>query len=291
MILVTIFEIRLTQPSQVRSKVMKSIITFFALIFCFVILAPNAAHAAELPTDLPSGLQDASGVTAVVNFDRLSLRRGPNFNASTLGALPLGATLTVLGKSETGYWIKVNSPLGVGWVARPYIRMTASLSMLPIVYVDKPFADVIAEPAGNLRVGPSTEYPVVQELPTGTEVDVVGKQQQPRWYKVVHPDGSVGWVWKDVVVTVGQDQQIPVTTALPMARITGYRVNVRTAPSLQGGVIGLVGLDQLFTIVGVDAAQQWYQIQGKFGTGWINARYVAVIGSLAPVTQTTDALQ
>ncbi len=273
---------------------MKYIILCLAMFFFFAIL-PTSAHAAQAPLPQAPGLATPAIETpavaqATVNFNNLKLRRGPSFNASSLGALPLGTLLNIIGKSPNGYWIKVSSPLGVGWVARPFIRMTASLNMLPLAYVDSPFVHVTAAPSANGRRGPSTEYPVDKQLPSGTEGDVAGKQGRPEWYKVTLPDGTAVWVRKDTVELLGQVELIPIAVAAPLASISTYRLNVRTAPSLQGSIIGQAGLGQLFTITGVTRDGQWYQIQGKFGSGWVSAPLVRVIGSLASVTQPTQSL-
>jgi N-acetylmuramoyl-L-alanine amidase len=270
---------------------MKYIISCLAIFFFFVVMSPTSAHAAEAPAPQVPSLQDNGIATATVNFDKLRLRRGPSFNSSSLGALPLGTIVDVFGKSPNGYWIKVSSPVGVGWLARPYITMTASLNALPIVYVDDPFVHVTAAPSANGRRGPSTEYPVDKQLPPGTEGTVDGKNGQPAWYKVTLPDGTTVWVRKDTVELLGQAAQIPTTLAAPLAYINTYRLNVRTAPSLDAGIIGQVGLGQLFIIVGITPEGRWYQIQGKFGTGWVKASFVRVIGSLASVTPSKSRLE
>jgi uncharacterized protein YgiM (DUF1202 family) len=270
---------------------MKYVIPCLAVFFFFAILPSTSAHAAEAPVSQAPSVAENVGVTATVNFDSLRLRRGPSFNASTLGALPLGTVVEVLGKSPDGYWIKVSSPIGVGWVARPYISMTASLNMLPLAYVDDPFVHVTAAPSANGRRGPSTEYPVDKQLPTGTEGTVEGKNGQPTWYKVTLPDGTTVWVRKDTVEFLGQIDQIPTTLAAPLAYINTYRLNVRTGPSLDNSIIGQVGLGQLFTIIGMTQNGQWYHIQGKFGTGWVSASFVRVIGSLDSVTTAQPLLE
>ncbi len=267
---------------------MKTILACFAMIFFFTVLPTSSARAAEAPTAQAPSLEANGIATATVNFDKLRLRRGPSFNSSSLGALPLGAVVDVFGKSPNGYWIKVSSPLGVGWLARPYIRMTASLNMLPIVQVDSPFVHVTAAPSANGRQGPSTEFPVAKQLPPGTEGNVTGKAGRPNWYKVTLPDGTTVWVRQDTVELLGQADQIPTTTAAPLAYINTYRLNVRTAPSLGASIIGQVGLGQIFTIVSMTREGRWYQIQGKFGMGWVSASFVRVIGSLAPVTPATQ---
>lgn len=46
----------------------------------------------------------------------------------------------------------------------------------------------------TVRLGPGTNYPVVNTLPSGIILDIIGKSQDGRWYQVLLPDGSGGWV-------------------------------------------------------------------------------------------------
>jgi serine/threonine-protein kinase len=46
----------------------------------------------------------------------------------------------------------------------------------------------------TVRLGPGTNYPVVANLPTGITLDIIGVSQDGRWYQVLLPDGSDGWV-------------------------------------------------------------------------------------------------
>lgn len=46
----------------------------------------------------------------------------------------------------------------------------------------------------TVRLGPGTNYPVVETLPNGITLDIIGRSEDGRWYQVLLPDGSDGWV-------------------------------------------------------------------------------------------------
>jgi serine/threonine-protein kinase len=48
--------------------------------------------------------------------------------------------------------------------------------------------------AGQVRLGPGPQYPVLQEIVVGDEFEILGISQDRRWLKVLLPDGTDGWV-------------------------------------------------------------------------------------------------
>ena len=113
---------------------------------------------------------------------------------------------------------------------------------------------------GNLRSGPGTEYDVVTQLPTGTELDYMGRSNDSEWFKVsVTSTGEIGWVSQIIVEldfeidTLDEVVEIP---PLPTAALTqSPEPTVTTAPvvsgstqfSLGGQVIhgGLLAIDKM----------------------------------------------
>ncbi|MBB6242188.1 SH3 domain-containing protein [Rhodanobacter sp. MP1X3] len=61
----------------------------------------------------------------------------------------------------------------------------------------------------NLRAGPDPSYPLVDQLPTGTEVDVQGCTNGWEWCDVINEgDGSRGWIPGGYIQYEYQDQQV-----------------------------------------------------------------------------------
>ena len=57
-----------------------------------------------------------SGPVAIVNAGALNVRTGPSLLFRSLGSLPGGTKLPIIGRSRDGVWLQVQSSLGVGWV-------------------------------------------------------------------------------------------------------------------------------------------------------------------------------
>jgi len=61
----------------------------------------------------------------------------------------------------------------------------------------------------NLRAGPDPSYPLVDQLPSGTEVDVQGCTDGWEWCDVINEgDGSRGWIAGNYIQYQYQDQEV-----------------------------------------------------------------------------------
>ena len=61
----------------------------------------------------------------------------------------------------------------------------------------------------NLRAGPDQSYPLVDQLPTGTEVDVQGCTDGWEWCDVINDsDGNRGWIAGNYIQYQYEDQQV-----------------------------------------------------------------------------------
>jgi uncharacterized protein YraI len=70
-------------------------------------LAETNATSLSLPTREPR---------AVVNAGSVNIRTGPSFLFSSMGTVPGGVSMRIIGRSRDGIWLQVESPVGVGWV-------------------------------------------------------------------------------------------------------------------------------------------------------------------------------
>lgn len=62
-----------------------------------------------------------AGASVKMGIGTLRLRQGPNLIAAILAELPSGTPLEVLGRSEDGGWLNVNTSYGTGWVSAAYV--------------------------------------------------------------------------------------------------------------------------------------------------------------------------
>ena len=116
------------------------------------------------------------------------------------GDLAPGASTTVTGQIKltedfkpTNFWAAiVEEPARV---AQTGVGMTLVTSMPENVAV-------VAVDAANARSGPSIASSVIDQIPYGTEIEIVG--QNADWFKVKLPDQRLAWVAAGWIVTPGR---------------------------------------------------------------------------------------
>jgi N-acetylmuramoyl-L-alanine amidase len=262
----------------------RKLLIVLTALFVIAFSLPHQASAAPAPQD---GVPHAQlGVRATIKIATLNVRRAPRASATIIGTLKLNQVVPATGRDRLGSWVEVQSPFGKGWINSRYILLTEDLLSLPITYV-RPFVIVIANPFAHVRSGPFTSYPIISRVPYNADLDIVGLHSKGTMVQVQLPTGKVGWISTDIVKIGGDLTDIPFTdrTVLPLGQITSYRVRVRAAPRPTGAVITTVRLGQQYTILGVSSNGLYYLISGTFGTGWVFADYVRVLGysSIIPV--------
>jgi uncharacterized protein YraI len=62
----------------------------------------------------------------------LNVRPAPNSNNTPIDAVVQGTLLPIIGRSSNGYWLKVDSPFGVGWVSARYVEITGDITKAPV---------------------------------------------------------------------------------------------------------------------------------------------------------------
>ncbi len=73
----------------------------------------------------------------------------------------------------------------------------------------------VAMAAINVRSGPGTAYPIVEDLQTGEEAEIVGKNPQADWWQVSDAAGQLGWVFGQLVATTGDVGGVAVAANIP----------------------------------------------------------------------------
>jgi uncharacterized protein YgiM (DUF1202 family) len=221
-------------------------------------------------------IQPGQGV-AHVNQGRLRVRQGPSTQTATLGFLLTGENVGVVARTADSAWLQVNTRFGTGWIARQFTSLNIDVNALLVIQDSPPFATVKFRQGVRIRMGPSTQYPVVRRFRQGIGLQVIGSNGTD-WLQVLLPDGGAGWLRIDTVTLFGTIQQVPVLTVPAVAQIVSYRVRIRHDPTIASAVLSVGKLGQVYTVIGRDSNRTWWQIQGDFGTGWISATYVRVAG-------------
>ncbi len=129
----------------------------------------------------------------------------------------------------------------------------------------------------NVRGGPDTRYPIVEQLNANERVQIDGRDQDSKWLHVVLPDGKSGWLPIFVLIIDGDMDNLPVVTAqstqeaLPNVMVISYgRVNVRSGPGIQYDIVGQLDVsDQAEAVARSSGDTDWLLIRFNGQEGWV----------------------
>jgi len=74
---------------------------------------------------------------------------------------------------------------------------------------------VVASTSMNVRSGPGTAYPIVNDMGAGELADIVAKNAQSDWWQVKLSGDQLGWVFAQLVETRGDLNSIAVASDIP----------------------------------------------------------------------------
>lgn len=165
----------------------------------------------------------------------------------------------------------------------------------------------------NVRSGPGPQFSIITKLPGGSQVPVLGFNEDASWYLVTTPNGN-GWIYAAFTLPRGDFRYVPyitlqalaesdvntagslaipgVSTAVtaPVPRLDPGRVvvntgnlNVRTGPGPQFSILGSVPGGSVLPAHGVTTDQAWFLVSSPFGDGWVDAGFVVFRGAIASV--------
>lgn len=114
---------------------------------------PPAAPQAAAPAEAASGPAPTTNATGSANgtvtAGLLNLRAAPSSNAQIIAQLPNAMGITAIARSASNVWLRVQTPLGEGWVAEAYVRLDVGIGVLPVSE-----GAVVVNPAGAAPVQP-----------------------------------------------------------------------------------------------------------------------------------------
>ncbi len=84
----------------------------------------------------------------------------------------------------------------------------------------------------NVRAGPSTSYPIVAKLKSGSRYPIVGKGQDSKWW-LIQFDNKTGWIPADFADVQGGTNLVSVVSVVPTPSATA----VPTSPSKRGTIV------------------------------------------------------
>lgn len=139
------------------------------------------------------------------------------------GDLAPGSTVTVTGYVKLTYDLKPTN-FWVGLVQEPSTVLQDNEGTTLVTVLPENVA-VVSVDAANVRSGPDLASSVIDQLPYGTEVPIMGQEKD--WFKVQLPDGSSGFVAAGWIIAPTANAPpapvpaVPMPAALAAASLSG----------------------------------------------------------------------
>ncbi len=269
------------------------------------------------PTPTPTATSTPSDAVRYV-LETVHLRSGPAESYESLGTLPVGTELELLGPIE-GQFAKVYSPLGAGWVytqvigpekPNPTATVTPTATTTPDVTPTATATDTPGQTGTrytqvdtHLRETASADAPSVVFMAAGVPVELQGEEQNG--FARVSTVFGDGWVaLSDIgesapgttptatatpvtpTATTPVETPTPTATSTPgqtVSRWTTENVNLRAEADPGSTALGVIpaGTEVQFT---GQTANDFSQVQTDLGTGWIASSFLT---ESEPVTTPT----
>lgn len=254
----------------------KSLKYLITLILLCSLLAPytyetKSAYASNEQSDL------------VVSADILYLRDGPGLSYPVLATLKDGEGLTFIERQDDWYHVKVKNMEGwvASWLTSAQKPIESSTERLTEIHSVISQVDHL-----NLRAEPSVSSPVLSQLNTGDEAEVL--ESEGDWVKISFND-SLGWVSTDYVTTKKNDvneKSNPSgeeTTDKHTEEITNVKidpklftvavdvVNIRKKADLSSKKLGTAKKGEQYDVL--ERNNNWVKIQYGKKEGWVYSFY------------------
>ncbi|MFZ4663753.1 MAG: SH3 domain-containing protein [Caldilineaceae bacterium] len=238
---------------------------------------PTPTPVPPTPTSVPPTATAApllgaqSQLIAVVGSDGADLRSAPG--GDTVRTLPVGTALTATGRTNDSSALFVTTPDGAtGWV------------------------DVSALVVFNVRGLPVSEEGATEApADTATVTDTVEITATVATTAASAPAAPTAAATAQLVAANGL-RPPPVADGRPTAQVTmtGSRLNIRSGPGTNFGVIGKALPQEVFVVLGRTSDSTWVQLAVpdlSGGLGWVSANFVRVSTAIAelPVTAEVNA--
>ncbi len=151
------------------------------------------------------------GVEIVVTSEFGNVRVLPALGAEVVASVPAGYNTIANARSPDNQWLRIDFNGQEGWLNITTLTvLSGDVNSLPVADPRTiPYGGFEAPRSGSssatsgviavtrdwlrLRAGPSTGYPVLANIPLGTEVPLLGRTASNGWIQVAY-EGVLGWV-------------------------------------------------------------------------------------------------
>lgn len=128
----------------------------------------------------------------------------------------------------------------------------------------------------NVRSGPGLDFNITAVVLRGQQFGILETSVDGTWLRI-ELAGTAGWVFRNFVVIIGADA--PATTPTILAGnslVANTRMNIRSIPSLEGDILGVLVPGQVVGVIGRNAGATWWQIADGFRIGWVSGSLVTL---------------
>ena len=245
-----------------------------------------AALTVVLALLLSLGMAAAEGAYGVATLDRVAVRKKPTTEATYWFRIDTGFVCEILDMVEGDgeYWYKVNSTHPDPNKDNTYIGYVRANAFRPMT------AEETQQYLNGGSMSAATATPTPTAAPTsgsanipsdviggfGGSFDVgimVGATATPTATPAYNPGDE-----EDDYVSDGVGSGTPVTNAT--GQVTASGTNFRTAPSLDGGLIGKLNAGTVVELVTIPAqvgSDYWYRVRYNGQEGYIQSNYIRVL--------------
>jgi N-acetylmuramoyl-L-alanine amidase len=193
---------------------------------------------------------------AVIEVNLLNVRKGPGLDYPVVAQVKQGESYSVLKVEKR--WVEIKLSTGeTGWVADWLITRQKQKTEL----VSSNVASL------NIRSGPSTSFPVIQQMGKNDAYPLVRKEGD--WVQIQLADNLMGWVasWLTQTHQRDEDTRQASSPSISQVEITAKVLNLRKGPSTNDARIGQLSKGDVVTVLNVQ--NDWYKVELSGESGWI----------------------
>ena len=226
------------------------------------------------------------------SYYNVNIRTAPGTDRPIIGTVPAGSEFVAIGRDETNSWVQVELEGTTGWSAAwLFVFEKDTIDLRVTTDVEAPPAsepgpfDMLVPFTMNLRALPTTEGPVLAELPYLSRVQAIARDETNSWVMVEY-DEEQGWLALWLVVLLGDVTQLPLeegmvtttikppatTSTAPATGITvtaPHTTNMRLAPDPNAPVVAELPYGIKGNAIGRNAGSNWILVEYDGDEGWV----------------------
>lgn len=209
---------------------------------------------------------------AVVQTDKLNIRKEPGMESDILGQAYTGERYEVIAESDG--WVQTPS----GYISAEFVKVEPCLnearkldlkSMVLNLYDNLGISNV--DSYLNVRESPSEDGKIIGKMPSRSACDIL--ETQEGWYKI-RSGNITGYVKSDFILRDTAAKDLALETAELMAVVSTDRLNVRTEPSKDAPIWSQISNNEKYAVL--KQTDGWVEIELDTTSAFVATEFVDV---------------